>query len=62
MVDGAIRTGMDSWRLSRAFHIEAAKREINSCTDLKKLQEVCLNLMLQVECQKDMIGKLLLRD
>lgn len=53
---------MDSWRLSRAFHIEAAKREISSCTDLKKLQEVCLNLMLQVECQKDMIGDLLLRD
>lgn len=48
--------------MSRAFHIEAAKREIFGCTDLKKLQEVCLNLMLQVECQKDMIGELLLRN
>ena len=53
---------MDSWRMARAFHVEAAKREIAACTDLKKLQEVCLNLMLQVECQKDMIGELLLRN
>ena len=58
----SLRLPMDSWRMARAFHIEAAKREIAACTDLKKLQEVCLNLMLQVECQKDMIGDLLLRD
>ena len=48
--------------MTRAFHIEAAKREIVACTDLKKLQEICLNLMQQVEHQKDMIGDLLLRD
>ena len=49
-------------RLARAFNVEAAKREIEACTDPKKLQVICINLMLQVETQRDMIGKLLLRD
>ena len=49
------------WHLSRAFHIEAAKREIASCNDMNKLKDVCLNLMLQVEAQRDMIGQLLVR-
>ena len=53
---------MADWRLAHAFTIEAAKREIESCTDLKKLQDVCLNLMLQVEALKEMTGQLLLRD
>lgn len=48
------------WQLSRAFSLEAAKREIERCTDLEKLKDVCLNLMLQVEAQKDMIGTLLI--
>jgi hypothetical protein len=49
------------WQLSRAFMLEAAKREIVSCNDMEKLKDVCLNLMLQVEAQKRMIGTLLLK-
>jgi len=41
--------------------LEAAKREIASCNDVEKLRDIAINLMLQVEAQKNMIGTLLLR-
>jgi len=51
----------DNTELSRAFTIEAAKREINACQDIDKLRAVTLNLMLQVEALRDMTKQLLLR-
>ena len=51
----------DNTELSRAFTIEAAKREINACQDIDKLRSITLNLMLQVEALRDMTKQLLLR-
>jgi len=48
-------------RLSRAFTVEAAKREIYACEDVDRLRDVALNLMLQVEALRDMTAELLLR-
>ena len=48
--------------MAHAFQLEAAKREIEACTDVRRLQGVALNLMLQVEAHKEMIAKLLLSD
>ena len=61
MYEGPLRLDME-WHLGRAFQVEAAKREIERCDDVPKLRDVCINLMLQVEAQRDMIGQLLLRD
>lgn len=52
---------LKNWQMSREFHLEAAKREIMACQDLEKLQKMCMNLLLQAEAQKDLIGTLLLR-
>jgi hypothetical protein len=52
----------NDWRMAHAFQLEAAKREIEACTDVRRLQGVALNLMLQVEAHKEMIAKLLLSD
>jgi len=52
---------MSGWRTAHAFALETAKREILHCHDTDKLQKICLNLLLQVEAQKDMIGELLLK-
>lgn len=50
---------MTEWNLSKAFAIEAAKREIYACEDVEKLQGLCVNLMLQTESLREMIGNLL---
>ena len=52
----------NDWRMAHAFQLEAAKREIEACSDVQKLQGVALNLMMQVEAHKEMIAKLLLSD
>ena len=52
---------MSGWRTAHAFALEAAKREILDCHDADKLQKLCLNLLMQIEAQKDMIGELLLK-
>lgn len=41
--------------------MEAARREVNACTDIEKLKCLTLNLMLQVEALRDMTKELLLR-
>lgn len=52
---------MTEWRAAHAFALEAAKREIENCTDVKQLRKVCLNLLLQTEALKEMTQQLLLR-
>ena len=53
---------MAEWRMAHAFQLEAAKREIEACSDVQKLRDVCLNLLLQTEALREMTGQLLLRD
>ena len=48
-------------KLSQAFAIEAAKREIYACDDVEKLRGLAVSLMQQVEHLKSMVGTLLLR-
>ena len=43
------------WPTSKAFTLERSKREIKACTDVEKLQDLCIQLMLQVEATKEMI-------
>ena len=52
---------MNDWHSSHAFHIERAKREIEACSDTEQLRALCLNLLLQAETQREMLGQLLLR-
>jgi len=52
---------MEDWRTTHALHLEIAKREIQCCEDLEKLKQVTLNLLLQNESQREMLGRLLLR-
>lgn len=47
--------------LSRQFLIEASTREIRSCEDVEKLQDIAINLMQQTEALRDMCKELLLR-
>jgi hypothetical protein len=49
------------WRLARSFTLESHKREIEACDDVEKLRSVCVNLMLQAEALREMVGDLLLR-
>lgn len=49
-----------NWSTARAFILEKSKREIKSCTDVDKLQELCISLMMQVEATKDMILSLMI--
>ena len=57
---GATTNAMSDWRTAHAFGLEMAKREIQACTDLDKLKSLTLNLLLQNEAQKEMLGQLLL--
>ena len=56
----ALFTAMNDWHTAREFAVEAAKREIMRCDDVDKLRHLCLNLMLQTEALKEMVGDMLL--
>ena len=57
---GATTDAMSDWRTAHAFGLELAKREIQACSDLGKLKSLTLNLLLQIEAQREMLGRLLL--
>ena len=47
--------------LSRAFTVEAARREINACEDIEKLRALTINLVEQTEALRGICRELLLR-
>jgi hypothetical protein len=50
------------WHLSKAFAIEASKRQLQACQDIEQLRAASLNLLLQVVALQEMTAVLLLRD
>lgn len=48
--------------LAREFKTQIATRQIQSCSDVKKLQEVCISLMQAYFAANEMIAELLKAD
>jgi len=51
---------MDRYQLAGAFQTEQIRRAIVQCDDLDSLKVITLKLLQMAQCQKEMIGDLLL--